>query len=112
MGKNFRLSKKTAAELVRREFGFTPKLNTEKAEGRVYIYNMKMGRFTIVVENDWFKGNGLIGLTIETDADAMHIFYNPETLEEDFAAGEKYRREIREEQCANCAALSALCERR
>lgn len=102
--KNFRLTMKTAKALVKREFGISPSaLETEKAEGGVYIYKMMMGRFEITVENDWFDHNGCISLDVSSClGESMRLYYDPETLEENFDAEDKNRAEIKEEYCEGC----------
>lgn len=84
---NFRLTKKTALELVKREFGISGKLVTEKAGHGVYIYKMDMGRFEVTVSNDWYEQNGLVSMWVRHDGGtSIHLYFQPETLEEDCQA--------------------------
>lgn len=107
MGKakqNFRLTLKTARALIKQEFGVHGDLTVERAEGGVYIYKMQHGRFEITVSNDWFEKNGLIDMRIAHEsAGSIQMFFDPDTLEEDYDAEVKHRREIQKEQCDGCS---------
>lgn len=105
MGKktNFRLTLKTARELIKKEFSINGKLTTEQAGNGVYIYKMGMGRFEVTVSNDWYEQNGLIDMRVMHDSgETIHLYFDPETLWEDYEAEDRRRREEREEWCAEC----------
>ena len=114
MKKNIRLTLKTAKALIKQEFGISGSaLETERAGEGVYIYKMELGRFEITVSNDWFDKNGLISLQVSSNTrEGMWLFYNPDTLEENYEACENCRAEIRAEQCEGCALYWADKERR
>lgn len=99
--KGVRLTQKTAKALIQRELNLSAsRLKTERAEGGVYIYKMTLGRFEITVENDWFERNGLYVLEISSGTgEAMRLYYDPDTLEENCEAEDKNRAEIRKEHC-------------
>ncbi len=105
MKKNVRLTLKTAKTLLKQEFGLSPStLTTERAEGGVYIYKMALGRFEITIENDWLEGNGLYKIVVSSGTgEAMWLYYDPATLEENYEAGDKNRAEIKAEYCEGCA---------
>lgn len=113
MGKakqNFRLTMKTARALIKQEFGVHGNLAVERAEGGVYIYKMQHGHFEITVSNDWFEKNGLISMSVmHESAGSIQMFFDPETLQEDCDAEEKYRHEIQKEQCGRCAFVEGQC---
>lgn len=92
-----RLTQKTAKALIQRELNLSAsRLKKERAEGGVYIYKMTLGRFEITVENDWFERNGLYVLEISSGTgEAMRLYYDPDTLEENCEAEDKNRAEIR-----------------
>lgn len=98
---NIRLTLKTAKALIQQEFNLSAtKLKAEHAEGGVYIYTMKLGRFDITVSNDWYDCNGLFKIKLSTRTGAViNIYYDPVTLEEDFDAHEKELDEIRKDHC-------------
>lgn len=79
------------------------------ARGRgVYIYKMTLGRFEVTVENDWFERNGLYTIGVASNAgEGMRLFYDPDTLEENYEAEEKNRADVRKEQCDGCALYQA-----
>lgn len=102
--RNFRLTMKTAQELIKKEFGHRGELTVEKAGNGVYIYKMQMGRFEVTVANDWYEQNGLIVMCVMHDGgESIRLFFEPDGLQEDYDAEEKYRREIWESQCEGCA---------
>ena len=94
-----RLTQKTAKALIQRELSLSAsRLKKERAKGGVYIYKMTLGRFEITVENDWFERNGLYVLEISSGTgEAMRLYYDPDTLEENCEAEDKNRAEIRKE---------------
>ena len=108
MNKPLFLSKKTAKELIKRELGVSASVLKELGvvpEAGVYMYEFSLGTYTVIVRNDWArKRDHLIELEIMAIAGggSIHRFFDPETLEEDFKAGEEYRRETREEICESC----------
>ena len=101
--KNFCLTLKTARALIKQEFDLHGSFTVERAEGGVYIYKMQMGRFEVTVENDWFEHNGLIVMEVSSGmGETMRLYYEPDTLKENFEAEGKNRRDIREEWCEGC----------
>lgn len=101
---NFRLTLKTARELIKKEFGIRGNLTVEEAGNGVYIYKMDMGRFEVTVSNDWYEQNGLITMCVMHDSgESIRLYFEPDALQEDYDAEEKHRREIREEWCEGCA---------
>lgn len=98
--------------LIQRELNLSAsRLKTERAKGGVYIYKMTLGRFEITVENDWFERNGLYVLEISSGTgEAMRLYYDPDTLEENCEAEDKNRAEIRKEHCEGCALMQAAQE--
>lgn len=98
---NVRLTLKRAKELVKQEFGLSGStLVAEEVHSGVYIYTMKLGSFDVAVSNDWYDCNGLFKISISTRTGAvMNIYYDPATLEEDFAAHNKELDEIRKDHC-------------
>jgi hypothetical protein len=101
---NFRLTQKTARELIKKEFGFCGKLTVERAGNGVYIYKMDMGRFEVTLSNDWYEKNGLIDMHVIHDGGgSIWMYFEPDTLQEEYEAEEKRRDEIKEEQCDGCA---------
>ena len=107
-----RLTQKTAKALIQRELNLSAsRLKTERAEGGVYIYKMTLGRFEITVENDWFERNGLYVLEISSGTgEAMRLYYDPDTLEENCEAEDKNRAEIRKEHCEGCVFMRTVRE--
>lgn len=103
--KNVRLTLKAAKALIQKEFNLSAaRLETECASGGAYIYKMPLGRFEIKVENDWFERNGLYVITLSSGGgEAIRIYYNPDTLEEDYKAGDAYRASVNAEYCEGCA---------
>ena len=99
--KGLRLTQKTAKALIQRELNLSAsRLKTERAEGGVYIYKMTLGRFEITVENDWFERNGLYVLEISSGTgEAMRLYYDPDTLEENCEAEDKNRAEKHFKAC-------------
>ena len=104
-----RLTQKTAKALIQRELNLSAsRLKKERAKGGAYIYKMTLGRFEITVENDWFERNGLYVLEISSGTgEAMRLYYDPDTLEENCEAEDKNRAEIRKEHCEGCALMQA-----
>ena len=96
-----RLTLKTAKALVRRELGISAAaLTTECAGEGVYIYKMPLGRLNITVENDWYEQNGLYAVTVSAPmGESIRSYYHPESLEEDYGAGDRYRAAVRAEYC-------------
>ena len=107
--KELRLTLKTAKALIKQEFGLSAaRLETERAGGGVYIYKMTLGRFEVTVENDWFERNGLYTIGVSSNAgEGMRLFYDLDTLEENYEAEEKNRADVRKEQCDGCALYQA-----
>lgn len=82
MGKNVFLSLKKAKALVKRELGSCKGLKAEKCGEGVYIYEMTLGRFRVVAENDWFEKDGKIVLRIISGTGPSMCFsFDPNTLE-------------------------------
>lgn len=91
MNKTLKLTKKTAAELIGR---ICPKLPITKDDTPPYVqiyraYTGPMG-LMIVCENDWMLCDNRIRLTISACGQSIVQFYNPDTLDRDFAAEDKY----------------------
>ena len=105
MGKhNIRLTLKTAKALIKQELGLSgAALKVEMAKCDVYIYTMELGNYEITVENDWFERNGLYSLNIASRSQgSIQRYFDPDTLEENDEAGDKWRKEVREEICECC----------
>lgn len=87
MYKPLKLTKKTAAKLIGK---ICPKLSIyrDNTPQEVAIYRAYTGPegLEIVCENDWYNHNGKIKLTIRDCTAWIIQYYNPETLERDFAA--------------------------
>lgn len=100
---NFRLTLKTARALIKQELNLHGNLTVERAGDGVYIYVMQQGNFEITVSNDWYERNGRISLTVmHRFAGTVQMYFDPDTLEEDGEAEDKYRRDVREEWCEGC----------
>lgn len=92
MKTGFRLTRKTAMELVEREVGVNAnKLRRQAAGEGVCTYFMHLGRFLLEVSNDWYTENGRIALCVSSDMGAIWHLYDPKTLEEDITAEEAWR---------------------
>lgn len=106
MNKPIRLTKKTATALIKQELGISAGdlKRSDYGPGISYIYELQLGRYTVSVENYWHERNGLIVFEIRDPMGmgTIHKYFHPDTLEEDFEAGDRYRREVREEICQDC----------
>lgn len=100
--KFIRLTLKKAKELIKKEFGLSGSaLVAESSEVGVYIYKMQLGKFEITVKNEW---NGLFSVYVQSPVyDGIQIFYDPNTLEIDYEASQKYLERVRESQCEGCS---------
>lgn len=91
-----RLNKKMAQALVKRVLGVSgAELTKEETGDGADIYHMTMGELKIEVENDWFGQRDLFILSIVAPMSAynpMRLFFHPDTLEEDYAAEEEWRK--------------------
>ena len=89
MYKTLKLTKKTASELIGR---ICPRLNINKdnTPPEVAIFRATTGPkgLEIKCENDWYNHDGRIKLTISDGGTSITRYYNPETLERDFAVEE------------------------
>lgn len=98
-----KLTLKVAQILVRRELGVPPKLSTTVSRPGMQIYEMQLGRLTVQAENDWYEHNDRYVLTISADTgDDLVMYYRSDTLDQDYAASDKRRQEIRMEYCIGC----------
>lgn len=96
---NFHLTLKTAQALIKQELNLNAKFTVERAGDGVYIYVMRMGFIEVTVSNDWYEHNGLISMNVRHNGIgmSMQMYFDPDTLQEDFEAEEKYRRDILDE---------------
>lgn len=98
MGKGtFKLTKKTAQELLKQELNLNNSLTTEENIPGFNIYYLYLGCLKVIIENDWLKRNGRICITISYSGISMVKYFYPDTLDEDFLAGDKYYDSIRDE---------------
>lgn len=101
---NFRLTQKTARALIKQELNLRGDLVVRPAGTGAYIYDMRTGKFKITVSNDWYEQNGLVSMQVtHRFAGTIQMYFDPDTLEEDFDAEDKYRQSVREEWCEGCA---------
>ena len=96
------LTQKKAMQLVRHVLGLSAK--PEKEEGlRGPAYSFSTRCLQIRVERYKFKGRDLLSLFLTTGLSvSMRLFFEPETLEEDYEAEDTYRRILQEEKCESC----------
>lgn len=108
--KNFRLTMKTVRALIKRELGLNlkPEMNVGAAAAGHYIYTAHIGNFELTISNDWFEQNGAISFRLFRDSGTVQLYFDPETLEEDFEAEHKYHQEIRREQCRDCREVTVV----
>ena len=95
-----KLTMQTAQTLVRREFGFPVSAlrRRDNTPADAQIYEMQCGRLWVRVSNDWQRRDGLYYLEVcHVRSGTISAFFNPETLCEDFTAGDRYRRMARDE---------------
>ena len=92
-----RLDKKTEKALVKRVLGVSGAgLTKEETGNGADIYHMTMGELQIKVENDWYGQTDLFIMNIfapMSASDPIGLYFRPDTLEEDFEAEEKWKRE-------------------
>lgn len=108
--KHFRLPMKTVRELIKQELGLNLKPE-KKLEGTgigADIYVAHIGNFELTISNDWYERNGAISFCLSRDSGTVQLFFDPETLEEDWDAEDKYAREIRRERCRACREITVV----
>ena len=92
-----KLDKKTAKALVKRVLGVSGAgLSKEETGDEADIYHMTMGELEITVENDWFGQTDRFILSISAPMsayDPMRLYFHSDTLEEDQAAEEGWKKE-------------------
>ena len=92
-----RLNKTTAQKLVKRVLGVSGAgLSKEETGDEADIYHMTMGELEITVENDWFGRTDYFILSISAPMsayDPMRLYFHSDTLEEDQAAEEEWKKE-------------------
>lgn len=95
-----RLTIKKAEALAIRELGTARGLKREAGTPPdIYIYKMSLGALRVRLDNGWFAHNGLFKLMIGTGFGQDIIkYFNPKTLDEDFAAFDLERIARRREQ--------------
>lgn len=101
MEKTIQLTQKTAKALIKQELGISASTlkRVDERTGIAYIYELQLGKYIVSVENDWLERNGLFlfEITDPMGMGSIHKYFHPETLEENFEAGERYRHKVREE---------------
>jgi hypothetical protein len=98
------LTEKLAKTLFAQEFGISAScLKADVVNERTQIFKATFGRFEVTISNDWLSENGLIQMFVSTHTgQAISLYYDPKTLEEDFAAHDEELAEIRADYCADC----------
>ena len=95
------LSRRTAWDLITRVVPGA-KVKREQAKDGVDIFCASTcgGEILLRCENDWYTHNGRIQLTISDRLGAGSIvhFYDPTSLDRDYAAEEAYEESIRKER--------------
>lgn len=96
------LTQKKAVQLVRHVLYMN--LKPEKEEGlRGPAYSFSTRCLQIRVERYKFKGRDLLSLFLTTGLSvSMRLFFDPETLEEDYEAEDAYQKILQEEKCESC----------
>lgn len=96
------LTQKKAIQLVRHVLYMNIKPVKEKGlMGPVYSFSTRC--LQIQVERYKFKGRDRLSLFLTTGLSvSMRLFFDPETLEEDYEAEDTYRRILQEEKCESC----------
>lgn len=98
------LTQKKAMQLVRHVLYMNLKPKPEKEEGlRGPAYSFSTRCLQIKVERYKFKGRDLLSLFVTTGLSvSMRLFFDPETLEEDYEAEDAYQKILQEEKCESC----------
>ncbi len=107
--KNFRLTMKTVRALIKQELGLNlkPEMNADSAAGH-YIYTAHIGNFELTISSDWFEHDGLISFRLFHNSGTVQLYFDQETLEEDFEAEHKYQQAIKRERCRGCMEVTVV----
>jgi len=95
-----RLTLVTAETLCRREVGSSKGLKREEGTpATIYIYRMQLGTLCVTIDNGWYALNGLFRMTVDSGySQSITRYFNPNTLEEDFAFLDAERERARREE--------------
>lgn len=96
--KRVRLTLKTAKALIKQEFGLSGAGLTAERWADGVSYKMEFGRFMVEVSTYPYARRELLSIYLSSRMGSdMRLFYDPETLEENFEAEDAYRKIIQEE---------------
>ncbi len=89
-----RLTLKTARILAQKVVGTSKGLEKDQTLA-LDTYNMQLGELGISIQHDWFGKSGCILVSVHLSGSVSYMLFNPETLEEDFAAEDARKRQMR-----------------